>query len=122
MAIDCTLNHLTTEQILAAFLTKDTNGNCGLRLIPVTAAEPDVDWMKSCNHANHTQADLLRLIAGVDGDGKIGLRVIFTETVDENCIDCNNNNIPLGDHIWSSIIGTADDNLPALRLAQPPVG
>lgn len=119
MAADCTNNHLTVEEIFANILTRDENGNCALRLIPVTAADPDVDWSADCDHANESLADKLRLVIGLDAEGKLGIRVILVESVDEDCINCNNNNIPLGDQLWNHVIGTADDDLPALRLAQP---
>lgn len=119
MALDCIYNSLTFEQLMSALLTRNEDGNCAIRLIPVAAGDPDDDWSKDCDHATHTESDKLRLVLGVDGDGKVGIRVILGVSVNENCINCDNQNIPFGDQIWNHVIGTADDGLPALRLAQP---
>ena len=71
--LDCNLNHLSLDQILASLLTIDANGNCSVRLIPV--ADGDAPY-KDCDNNQMDNTALFKSIIGVDANNNLGIRVI----------------------------------------------
>lgn len=116
MPLDCTNNNLSLEQILRSVLANSDTGACALRIIPV--ADGGGDWA-DCANTNQDIDQLIKRIVGLDANGNLGIRVIeVTEPpAGENCVDCDNNKLPLEDIVSRSVIGLAADGHPALRLA-----
>lgn len=118
MPIDCTNKQLSIIDILQSLLTTDTNGNCGIRLIPVADGNAD---FPDCDFKHLDDLAILQLLIDVDGNGNLGLRVIETTEVvaGTNCVDCDNKHLPVDEQIKRRVIGLSADGNPALRLAKP---
>lgn len=72
MSLDCTNNYLSTEDLLKALVTKDSDGNLALRIVEVEGCEEDG---LGCDVSHLGFEDLLRLCIGVSECGKPAIRL-----------------------------------------------
>ena len=76
MAINCTIPHISMEELLNSLLVKDDAGNTGLRVKRVSAAAGDITPVVACAEFNLGPEMILRHAIGLTDSGKPALILI----------------------------------------------